>query len=260
MNARPAPRLGVHDARRVEADPILAVGRPLDLDASVVRSVLHLLAAARRPVILAGAGVLRARATNDLVQFAEMLEIPVIASWRRPDVFPNHHPLYLGMTGYGSASTVQARLREADALLVLGCRLNEIASFDYAIPGRNQRWAHVDLEPRAAGHGLSAPTVALAGDARSFLRSGIERLKSGALEAGLVDARRAANHEDRVRFDAASVVDAEPWSGPGVHPGRVIATLARVLPPDTILTTDAGNFASWAARGYRFRRPATFIG
>ena len=56
------------------------------------------------------------------------------------------------------------------------------------------------------------------------------------------------------------MVDGADWAGPGVHPGRVVATLGRVLSPDTILTTDAGNFASWAARGYRFRRPATFIG
>ena len=51
-----------------------------------------------------------------------------------------------------------------------------------------------------------------------------------------------------------------PWDGPGVHPGRTIATLRRVLPDDAIVTTDAGNFASWAGRGYRFRRPGTFLG
>jgi acetolactate synthase-1/2/3 large subunit len=232
----------------------------VDLDASAVRSVVNLLAGASRPVILAGAGVLRARATNDLVQFAEMLEVPVIAAWRRPDAFPNHHRLYLGMTGYGAASTVLPRIREADAVLVLGSRLNEIASFDYTIPTRSQRWAHVDLEPRTGSHGLPAPTIAVPADVRSFLRSAIERLKGGALESSSVDARAATNRADRERYERASVVDASPWSGPGVHPGRVVATLGRVLPPDTILTTDAGNFASWAARGYRFRRPATFIG
>ena len=240
--------------------PVPPRGRTADLDPAAVRSVLHLLAGTRRPVILAGAGVLRARATNDLVQFAEMLEVPVIASWRRPDAFPNQHRLYLGMTGYGAPSTVQPRLREADALLVLGARLSEIASFGYTVPSRGQTWAHVDLEPRAAAHGLSAPSVSVPGDVRSFLRSAIERLKAGALEASAVDARTAANRDDRDRYEAASVVDAAPWDGPGVHPGRVVATLGRVLPPDTILTTDAGNFASWAARGYRFRRPATFIG
>jgi TPP-dependent trihydroxycyclohexane-1,2-dione (THcHDO) dehydratase len=45
-----------------------------------------------------------------------------------------------------------------------------------------------------------------------------------------------------------------------VHPGRVVSTLARVLPPEAILATDAGDFGTWAARGYRFRRPGTFLG
>ena len=51
-----------------------------------------------------------------------------------------------------------------------------------------------------------------------------------------------------------------PWDGPGVHPGRTIATLRRVLPDDAIVTTDAGNFAGWLDRGFRFRKPGTFLG
>ena len=66
-----------------------------------VRAVLQLLACAHRPVILAGAGVLRSRGTADLIRLVEILEVPVIASWRRGDVFPNDHRLYLGMTGLG---------------------------------------------------------------------------------------------------------------------------------------------------------------
>ena len=98
------------------------------------RAVLQMLAAAHRPVILAGAGVLRSRGTADLVRLAEILEVPVISSWRRGDVFPNDHRLYLGMTGLGAPSTVQERLQTADAVVVLGCRLNEIASFEYRQP------------------------------------------------------------------------------------------------------------------------------
>ncbi|MFL5777992.1 MAG: thiamine pyrophosphate-dependent enzyme, partial [Chloroflexota bacterium] len=61
-------------------------------------------------------------------------------------------------------------------------------------------------------------------------------------------------------WEAASVVDEVAWDGPGVHPGRTISTLRRVLPDDAIVTTDAGNFGGWAARGFRFRRPGTFLG
>ena len=225
-----------------------------------VRDVLQLLTTARRPVILAGAGVLRSRGTADLVRLAELLEVPVIASWRRGDVFPNDHRLYLGMTGYGSPSVVAERLAAADAIVVLGCRLNEIASHGYAIPADGVTWAHVDLEPRLAHAGLAAPALAIVADARTFLRVARRRVSSGVLAAEPFDARRDANVADREAFEAATVVDDIEWSGPGVHPGRVVSILNAVLPPQTIVTTDAGNFAGWAARGYRFRRPGTFLG
>ena len=229
-------------------------------EADDVRAVLQLLTSARRPVILAGAGVLRSRATADLVRLAERLEVPVIASWRRPDVFPNDHRLYLGMTGLAAPETVRGRLDTADAILVLGCRLNEVASFEYAVPASGIPWAHVDLEPRIAHAGLPAPTISVHADARTFLRVARRRVSSGVLAAEPYDARRAADEHDRAAFEAATRVDALPWDGPGVHPGRVVATLNEVLPAQAILTTDAGNFAGWAARGYRFRRPGTFVG
>ena len=225
-----------------------------------VRDVLQLLTRARRPAILAGAGVLRSRGTADLVRLAEILEVPVVAAWRRPDVFPNDHRLYLGVTGLGAPTSVRERLEAADALVVLGCRLSEIASFEYAIPRDDVPWAHVDLEPRTSHAGLSAPTQAIAADARTFLRVARRRVSSGVLAAEAFDARRDANIQDRLLYEAASVVDAIPWDGPGIHPGRLIATLNEVLPPQAILTTDAGNFAGWASRGFRFRRPGTFLG
>jgi len=86
--------------------------RTLQPDVSSVRGILHLLAGGRSPVILAGAGVLRSNASSDLVRLAETLSIPVIAAWRRPDVFPNDHAYYLGMTGLGAPPTVADRLEE----------------------------------------------------------------------------------------------------------------------------------------------------
>jgi acetolactate synthase-1/2/3 large subunit len=242
---------------RIEA-PRPPAARPSDAD---VRAVLNLLAGAERPVILAGGGVLRARTSTDLVRLAELLHVPVIAAWRRGDVIPNDNPLYLGMTGYGSPSVVRERLERADAILVLGCRLNEPASYGYAIPGPGQRWIHVDLAPRTdARAGLPAPELAIRADARAFIRTALVRLRSGVLEASLVDVRRAANETDRADWEAASSVGGTPWDGPGVHPGWIVNTLRRILPDDAVLCTDAGNFAGWIARGFRFRRPGTFLG
>jgi acetolactate synthase I/II/III large subunit len=234
---------------------------PLRPSDDEVRDVLHLLADAERPVILAGAGVLRARTSNDLLRLAELLRVPVIASWRRGDVISNDHPLYLGMAGYGAPAGVRDRLARADAILVVGCRLGQITTFDWTIPGAGARWAHVDLVPERANAALPAADLTITADARLFLRAAVARLESrGVLDAERTDARSATNAEDRATWEAATVIDDHPWSGPGIHPGRVVATLRRLLPDDAILTTDAGSFGTWAARGFRFRRPGTFLG
>ena len=225
-----------------------------------IRAVLQLLASAERPVILAGGGVLRARTSSDLTRLAELLEVPVVAAWRRADVISNDHPLYLGMAGYGAPSAVRERLERADAMLVIGCRLNEITSFGYTVPRKGVRWAHVDLEPRVSANGLRPPDIAIQSDARAFIRVAVQRLMAGVLNAPLVDRRAEHNRADRATWEAASSVEGGDWAGPGVHPGRVVATLRRVLPDDAIITTDAGNFGGWTARGFRFRRPGTFLG
>jgi acetolactate synthase-1/2/3 large subunit len=246
----------------VPADLSVDVTRPGPPRAEVpeVRAVLQLLASAERPVILAGAGVLRARTSSDLTRFAELLHVPVIAAWRRGDVISNDNALFLGMAGYGSPPSVRERLERADAMLVIGCRLNEVTTFGYRIPAPGVPWAHVDLAPREGRDGLEPPTIAVRSDARAFLRGAVQRLRGAVLHAGLVDARRAANERDRAAWELGSAVDGGDWSGPGIHPGRTIATLRRVLPDEAIVTTDAGNFGGWAARGFRLRRPGTFLG
>ncbi|MDQ6698005.1 MAG: thiamine pyrophosphate-binding protein, partial [Actinomycetota bacterium] len=79
-----------------------------------VRAVIEFLASAERPVILAGGGILRARTSTELTKFAELLQVPIIAGWRRADVISNDHPLYLGMAGYGAPQPVRQRLDAAD--------------------------------------------------------------------------------------------------------------------------------------------------
>jgi acetolactate synthase-1/2/3 large subunit len=106
----------------------------------------------------------------------------------------------------------------------------------------------------------AAPERSIRADARAFLRAANARLREAVLVAEPVAARDRNNAADRAAWEAATVVDGGDWSGPGVHPGRVIAELRRLLPEDGIVTTDAGAFGGWAARGFRFKRPGTFLG
>lgn len=241
--------------------PEVPRGAPRRPDDAEIAAVLHLLANAQNPVILAGGGVLRARTSKDLVHLAELLRVPVIAAWRRGDVISNDHPLYLGMTGYGAPTTVRDRLEQADAMLVIGCRLGEIASYGWAIPAASTAWAHVDIAPTRPAPELREPTIRIESDAKLFLRAAIARLeRNGVLDAASTDARVVQNEADRTAWEAATIIDAHPWAGPGIHPGRVVMALREALPEDAILTTDAGSFGSWVARGFRFRKPGTFLG
>jgi acetolactate synthase-1/2/3 large subunit len=239
---------------RVSVTPVL----PPRVSGPVVDQVLALLAAAKRPVIIAGGGVLAAGARDDLVKLSERLAVPVICAFRRPTAFPNDHPNFLGMTGYGSPASTRARLDEADALLVIGSRLNEIATFDYRIPRPRQKWAHVDLAPRSEPvAGLRRANIALTADAGAFLRAALRR--SRPYRATKV--RAAALKRDRVAYLAASTLNEAPdWRGPGIDPAYVINVLQRVAPPNSIITSDAGNFALWFSRGFRYGPQMSFLG
>ena len=219
------------------------------------RAIVELLDGTQRPAILAGFGVSAAGAQDALVEFSERLAVPVFVAWRRPTAFPNDHPNYLGATGYGAPAVVRERLVEADALLVIGCRLNEIASFDYAIPAPTTRWAHVDLEPRIAHAGLAAPDLALATDAKAFLDVALS-LGAPANAA----ARRVSLAADRAAYVSATTLPERTWDGPGVDPAHVVGVLQATLAPDAIVTVDAGNFGLWPARFLKLGRDHVFLG
>jgi len=231
----------------------LPVSAPPSRDA--VQGIVAMLEHARRPAIIAGYGVTAARAQDLLVQFGERIGIPVFAAWRRPTVFPNDHPNFLGTTGYGAPPTVRRRLLEADALLVIGCRLNEVASFDYSIPAPTARWAHVDLEPRTAHAGLGAPDLPLTADAKAFLEAALS-FELG--ERG--SERRTELAADREAYLRATALPDRSWDGPGVDPAHVVGVMQDLLASNAILTTDAGNFGLWPARHFKFGRDQVFLG
>jgi acetolactate synthase-1/2/3 large subunit len=233
--------------------------RPPAIDRSSVAHVLKLLAASERGVIVAGGGVLRARATKRLVSLSEALAVPVIAAWRRADVFPNDHPNYLGMAGPWAAATVRERLVDADVAVFIGARLSETTTFDYAVPASTTRWVHVDLHPQGAHAGMSAPTEAVEADASRFLDAAWGDLRMAALDNEMRSRREARMMADREAWRAASNVGQGTWAGPGVHPGHLVQTLRAVLPDNATIALDAGNMGGWLMRGYRSRRPNTLL-
>jgi len=223
-------------------------------------AAIALLLGAQRPAILAGGGVLRAGAVSDLVRFAEAAAIPVLTAFRRYHAFPYDHPLYLGGMGLGAPSLVRERLAAADVLLALGTRLGEFTTGAYALPAPGTQLLHIDIDPDVVGVN-NATALGIVADAGEALR---------ALHIALADAadpyreaRIAANTRDHAAFRAAVAVPIDSGYRPDDSPVDavgIIADLNRLLPPETIVTGDAGNHWSWFGRYFRFPQEGMYLG
>lgn len=207
------------------------------------------LARAVRPVIIAGGGARAAR--EDLVRVAEQYSAGVYASWRRQDVFPNDHPLYLGHLGLGAPSAVLGALADADAVLVVGCRMSETTTQGYRLPesdGRT-RIAQIDIDPEQVGATKDVWLGAVA-DAGKALRS--------LTEAPVKVPYRDWSAARRIWVESATVpAETGRHQSGRMHPWSVIAGMRETLPEDALITNDAGNFASFLHRGWWFRHPDT---
>lgn len=210
------------------------------------------LQAAQRPVVVAGRGVLESGATGRLVALADALGLPVYSAWRRMDVFPNDHPCYAGTLAIANDPEVVRALLEADLVLGIGTGWDEITSLRYRAPRERLIW--VDVDPvRMAGAVAGLPArewLAVVANPGRFAEALMERMPGPGRPGWRALAE--ACHERYLRF---STLPETPDTLP--LPEAVAAALTRVLPPEAAVVSDAGNFASWYHRYYRFRLPGT---
>jgi acetolactate synthase I/II/III large subunit len=219
--------------------------------------LLNTLLTASRPLIFAGGGLYNSpQAFELLVRFAELTQVPVITSWRHHDEFPNDHPLFLGCASLGTPATVWERLADCDVMLVIGNRMQETSTSGYTYPLASTRVLQVDVDPAAFVNHRS-PELAIVADAGAALAALIERVPE---PVPFRDERLGPNRADRRRFEEATVIPEPVPAGDGVPYAQVMRTLAGTLSPDTIVTSDAGNFYGWLARYYTFRQPRTYVG
>ena len=209
-----------------------------------VEYVARRLSEARRPVVIAGGGARDAR--EALVRFVQAYRTGVYAAFRRQDVFPNDHPLYLGHLTLATAPETLTSLEEADLVVVVGCRLSEVTTQSYSLPRENQAVIQIDAEPGEVGATVPVER-GIVSDARAALEALVER----APDAPGRDWTGA--HDAYLRFSEPS----ESRSEAGIDPAEVVVALKEVLPGDAILTNDAGNFSVFLHRYWRYNEPRT---
>jgi acetolactate synthase I/II/III large subunit len=234
-DGRAEPRYGAAPSDRSQADP------------AAVSEALAVLAAAQRPVILAGNGVARSGAAAEVRAVAAASGVPVVMSLNGIATLPYDHPQYAGVAGEYGADGANRVLLEADVILVLGSSLGSMTTRNWTLIPDDATIIQVDTEGEEIGRNFPV-AVPLVADVRAVLSQLAAGIDAVSAPQGWRD--RAA----RVRADwRSSIAEAERSAAVPIRPERLFAQVAADMADDGIVVADTGHCGAWSARHLKLR-------
>ena len=222
-----------------------------------IERVVAAIAQAKRPLILAGGGVIASEAWDELVRLAESLSIPVVTSAAGKSCIATDHPLAVGSVGNYSRKVANDVAAKCDTYIVIGSNLGDHTTKSRQAPGSNAKVIHVDLDPRVLGTSYKEE-VSVVGDAKLALTAMFEAAE--ALGLG----KKACPWTDWVKEVQSMVASwkvafqekAKDGGARGaINPYFVIAALSNVLGPDDVLVADTGYMGAFAAACIDIKAP-----
>ena len=220
-------------------------------DPAALERMTALLARARKPLAILGGSCWSEQARADIRAFLVANNLPVSVGFRRQALYDGTLDTYVGDLGVGSDPALVARAREADLILAIGTRLGEAVTQGYTLfdPAGRTPIVHVHPDPAELGR-VFRPVLGIVSDLDLF----------AAAAAKLPPVTPAWSEWTRelraLRLAGREVPD---YEGP-LNLGQVLRDLEGLLENDAILTTDAGNFATWPTRFMHFSARQPFIG
>ncbi|TFZ01251.1 thiamine pyrophosphate-binding protein [Ramlibacter rhizophilus] len=234
-----------HDEFELSPERYRASGR-MRPDAGGVAQALALLREARRPLVVAGGGVVASGAGEALREIARRLRAPVVPTQMALGVVPSDSPHFIGHGGLIAGQPVRSAFEEADVILAVGCRWSSWM-WDEQGPfaRRSHRTIAINLDPSALGH-PAVHEVGLQADARAALAdllAGWDEGVGAGVDAGWLLGARAGRMAYEARLSALAD---EGDDGEAMHPAALARAIARALPADALAVYDGGHTSFWS--------------
>lgn len=217
-----------------------------------IKKASNLIKKAKKPIILAGAGVIISNACCELQKLAETINAPVMTSLLGKGAIDETADLSLGMLGMHGRKVSNDTINESDLLIAVGIRFSDRTTgrLDSFVP--DTKIIHIDIDPAEIGKNVDVD-LPIVGDAKNILKS-LNKTLNG------------YKYSDEVRSWTDNLIKAKKELLPRVSynnvplkPQRVIKEISEVLNADAILTTDVGQNQMWAAHFYDTQKPRKFI-
>lgn len=226
---------------------------PIRPDLASVKQAAADLANAKKPIIIAGGGVTSSKATPELIEIAETLQIPVATAYRRFNAFPNSHPNYIGALGMGVPSYLLDYIADCDVVVALGTRFSQITTKDYTLLNEKTRLIHIDISPDILGK-VYTPFLPIVSDVKEFAKELVKVIEPTETPQRMANLKEL--NEKYTLFSTAK----QDYSDAYVDMDGMMYDLLEVIPKDAIITNDAGNFFTWLSRYYRFDLEDSYVG
>lgn len=212
---------------------------------SGIEDAARLIAAAERPLIMAGHGVVLSGAYAELRVLAERTGIPVITTLLGISGFPESHPLHMGMPGMHGEVHVNRAIQQSDLIIGLGLRFDDRVTGNLAGFARGAKLIHVELDASEIGKNVPV-AVALVGDVREVLCS-------------LLPAVTARNCDAWRREIASFVRPREEGFRAGLSPQAILDAISDASDGRCTIVSDVGQHQMWVAKLFRYQRPNSHI-
>ncbi|GIL36100.1 acetolactate synthase [Phycicoccus sp. DTK01] len=221
-----------------------------------IREAARLVAAAERPVLYVGGGVIRARASEELRRFVELTQIPVVTTLMARGALPDSHPLHLGMPGmHGSVAAVTG-LQKSDLIIALGARFDDRVTGQLSTFAPEAKVIHADIDPAEIGKNRVAE-VPIVGDARAVIADLAEGVEAD-MEAGQGGDYTAWRERVAGWKETFPVGYTAPENG-ALAPQYVIERLSALSGPESVYVAGVGQHQMWAAQFVQYERPNAWL-